>query len=114
MNNTFAGSSMMKDKSNLAIPHSSESGTIKTIDAFKVQMNSAAGGIYSNVTDMAKWMTVCLNKGKYGTDLTKTLFSLKIKVKCGAYILSKRLIKIQDTILISTVMDWDGDYPMKR
>jgi hypothetical protein len=32
----------MKDKSNLAIPHSSESGTIKTIDAFKVQMNSAA------------------------------------------------------------------------
>jgi CubicO group peptidase (beta-lactamase class C family) len=40
-------------------------------------MNSAAGGIYSNATDMAKWMTVCLNKGKYGTDLTKTLFSLK-------------------------------------
>jgi CubicO group peptidase (beta-lactamase class C family) len=80
----------MKDKSNLAIPHSSESGTIKQL-TFNVQMNSAAGGIYSNVTDMAKWMTVCLNKGKYGTDLTKTLFSLKIKVKCGAYILSKRL-----------------------
>jgi CubicO group peptidase (beta-lactamase class C family) len=40
-------------------------------------MNSAAGRIYSNVTDMAKWMKVCLNKGKYGTDLTKTLFSLK-------------------------------------
>jgi hypothetical protein len=31
MNNTFAGSSMMKDKSNLAIPHSSESGTIKKL-----------------------------------------------------------------------------------
>jgi CubicO group peptidase (beta-lactamase class C family) len=31
MNNTFAGSSMMKDKSNLAIPHSSESGTIKQL-----------------------------------------------------------------------------------
>lgn len=77
MNNTFAGSSFIKDKSNLAIPHSSESGTIKTIDALQVQMNSAAGGIYSNVADMAKWMTLCLNKGKYGTDLTTTLFSLK-------------------------------------
>jgi CubicO group peptidase (beta-lactamase class C family) len=31
MNNTFAGV-VMKDKSNLAIPHSSESGTIKQID----------------------------------------------------------------------------------
>jgi hypothetical protein len=26
----------------MAIPHSSESGTIKTIDAFKVQMNMQA------------------------------------------------------------------------
>jgi hypothetical protein len=23
-------------------------------------------------------------------------------------------VEIQDTILISMVMDWDGDYPMKR
>jgi CubicO group peptidase (beta-lactamase class C family) len=77
MSNTFAGSDLIKDKSNLAVAHSSESGTIKTIEGFRVQMNSAAGGIISNASDMAKWMLVRLNKGKYGTDLKSTLFSEK-------------------------------------
>ena len=76
MNNTFVGS-LLKDKSNLATPHSSESGTIKTIDAYDIGMGSAAGGIFSNVADMSKWMIVRLNKGKYGTDLKTSLFSLK-------------------------------------
>jgi len=76
MNNTFVGR-LMKDKSNLATPHSSESGTIKTIDSYDIGMGSAAGGIFSNVADMSKWMVVRLNKGKYGADLTTSLFSLK-------------------------------------
>lgn len=77
MNNTFAGSSFIKDKTNMATSHSSESGTIKTIEGMGVQINSAAGGIYSNVADMSKWMMVGLNKGKYGADLNSTLFSLE-------------------------------------
>lgn len=76
MNNTYVGS-LLKDKTNLATPHSSESGTIKTIDAYDIGMGSAAGGIYSNVADMSKWMIVRLNKGMYGDDLKKSLFSLK-------------------------------------
>jgi CubicO group peptidase (beta-lactamase class C family) len=76
MNNTFVGS-LLKDKSSLATPHSSESGTIKTIAAYDIGMGSAAGGIYSNVADMSKWMIVRLNKGKYGSDLKSSLFSLK-------------------------------------
>ncbi len=76
MDQTFVGS-LLKDKSNLATPHSTQSGTIKTIDAFDIGIGSAAGGIYSNVTDMSKWMITRLNKGKYGTDLKSTLFSLK-------------------------------------
>ncbi len=76
MNNTFVGS-LLKDRSNLSIPHSSESGTIKTIDAYDIGMGSAAGGIYSNVADMSKWMIVHLNKGKYGSELKSSLFSLK-------------------------------------
>jgi len=74
MNNSYVGS-LLKDKSNDATPHSSESGTIKTIDAYSIGMGSAAGGIYSNVADMAKWMIVRLNKGKYGPDLKMSLFS---------------------------------------
>ena len=76
MNNTFVGN-LLKDKSNMATPHSSESGTIKTIEAYDIGMGSAAGGIFSNVADMSKWMIVRLNKGKYGTDLKTSLFSLK-------------------------------------
>ncbi|MDA6069009.1 serine hydrolase [Flavobacterium sp. AC] len=77
MKNSFAGASLITDKSNYATPHSSDSGTIKTIDAFNVQMNSAAGGIFSNAADMSKWMIVSLNKGQYGPDLKTTLFSEK-------------------------------------
>lgn len=76
MNNTIVGS-LLKDKSNLASPHSSESGTIKIIDTYDIGMGSSAGGIYSNVADMSKWMQLHLNKGKYGSDLKTSLFSLK-------------------------------------
>ncbi|HVE60917.1 MAG TPA: serine hydrolase [Chitinophagaceae bacterium] len=76
MKNTFVGS-LMKDKSNLAIPYSSVSGSIKTIDAQVIGMGSAAGGIFSNVADMSKWILVQLNRGKYGTDLKTSLFSSK-------------------------------------
>jgi len=76
MNNTFVGS-LQKDKSNLAAPHSSESGTIKIIDSYDIGMADAAGGIFSNVADMSKWMLLHLNKGKYGSDLKSPLFSLK-------------------------------------
>lgn len=76
MNNTYVGS-LLKSKTNLANPHSSESGVIKTIDPYDIGMGSAAGGIYSNVADMAKWMIVRMNKGKYGYDLKSSLFSLR-------------------------------------
>ncbi len=76
MNNSFVGS-LQKENSNLAAPHSSESGTIKSIDRYDIGMADAAGGIFSNVADMSKWMIVRLNKGKYGPDLKNTLFSIK-------------------------------------
>jgi CubicO group peptidase (beta-lactamase class C family) len=86
MKNTFVGS-LMKNKSNLATPHSSTSGSIKAIDAQDIGMGSAAGGIFSNVSDMSKWMLAQLNRGKYGADLKTSLFSLKTTMKCGGYIL---------------------------
>jgi CubicO group peptidase (beta-lactamase class C family) len=76
MNRSYVGS-LLSDESNLSSAHSSESGTIKTIDFYRTHIGSAAGGIYSNVADMAKWMMVRLNKGKYGPDLSSSLFSLK-------------------------------------
>jgi CubicO group peptidase (beta-lactamase class C family) len=75
MNHSYSSQAGMKDKSNLASSHSSESGTITKIATFGDMINGAAGGIFSNVEDMSKWMLVHLNKGNYGKELKATLFS---------------------------------------
>ena len=75
MQNSFSSINRVKDRSVITFPHSSESGTIKKISLFGAMVNGAAGGIVSNVDDMSKWMLVQLNKGKYGTNLDKQLFT---------------------------------------
>ncbi len=76
MNNSFAALDEIKDRVNVAMPHSTETadGKIKTIGLFKEMVNGAAGGILSNVDDMGKWVLMQLNKGKYGDSLNKQLF----------------------------------------
>ncbi|MEN8185976.1 MAG: serine hydrolase [Bacteroidota bacterium] len=75
MDNTYGSLSRIKDKSNLATPHSTETGKIRTISPFEEMVNGAAGGIISNVDDICNWMLVHLNNGKYGANLEKELFS---------------------------------------
>ncbi|WP_037320261.1 serine hydrolase [Salegentibacter sp. Hel_I_6] len=75
MNNSYASINRIKDKSNLAKPHDSNSGTLKVLPNFQKQINGAAGGIYSNVDDLSHWMIMHLNNGKYGDSLNKQLFS---------------------------------------
>ncbi len=75
MNNTFGALSEIKDKSNLATPHSTEISSITALAQFEKQINGAAGGIYSNVDDLCNWMRVHLNEGKYGENLELKLFS---------------------------------------
>jgi len=75
MSQSFASVTDVKDTTNLATPHSTGTGSIRTIAMLKVQVNGAPGGIVSNVDDMSKWMLLQLNKGKYGTNLDKQLFT---------------------------------------
>ncbi|MCF6358759.1 MAG: serine hydrolase [Draconibacterium sp.] len=75
MDNTCAALSQLKDKSNLAAPHSTETSSITVLPQFKEMINGAAGGVYSNVNDLCNWMLVHLNEGKYGEDLEMNLFS---------------------------------------
>lgn len=77
MTNSSPSQATIKDKSNLATPHSTTTGTIRTLTPFHDQINGAAGGIISNIDDMCKWMMLQLNKGKYGPALDKQLFSEK-------------------------------------
>ncbi len=75
MKHSFTSLAGMKDKTNLATPHSTSTGKIRTISLFGDQMVGAAGGIVSNVDDMSKWIITQLNKGKYGTNMEKQLFN---------------------------------------
>ncbi len=75
MDNSYPSLADIDDKSNLATPHSTVNGKLKALPDFKEMINGAAGGIYSNVDDICNWMLVHLNKGKYGEDLEKELFS---------------------------------------
>jgi len=75
MDNTYGSLSRDEYRKNLAAPHSTDTGTIKVIPPFEKMVNGAAGGIISNVDDLCNWMLVHLNKGKYGENLEKVLFS---------------------------------------
>lgn len=75
MRHSYSSLGGMQDKTNLATPHSTETGKMRTIAAFQDQINGAAGGILSNVHDMCAWMMTQLNKGKYGEDLSRQLFT---------------------------------------
>lgn len=78
MNNSFTSNKDIKDFTNIAMPHSTETfgnGTIRTFNLSDEQINGAAGGILSNVEDMSKWMIMQLSTGKYGDKLEKQLFT---------------------------------------
>ncbi len=75
MDNSFASLQEIDDKSTLAMPHSTEKDSIITIPHIVKSINGAAGGIYSNVNDMSTWLLLQLNRGNYGENLNKSLFS---------------------------------------
>ncbi|CDF78896.1 beta-lactamase [Formosa agariphila KMM 3901] len=61
---------------NVAMPHNSYNNEIKELSPYDGgDLVGAAGGINAGVNDLTKWMLVQLNKGKYGDNLSKTLFS---------------------------------------
>jgi CubicO group peptidase (beta-lactamase class C family) len=76
MKNSAGSFVRLKDTSNVFVPHVPIDGKLKAISREKSQIMDAAGGIYSSVNDMSKWMIMQLNNGKYGTE-NKQLFSEK-------------------------------------
>ncbi len=60
-----------------AAPHKIENDKVVEIDPYIKEDGGlgAAGGIYSNVSDMCKWVQMHLNHGLYGENLEDTLLS---------------------------------------
>jgi CubicO group peptidase (beta-lactamase class C family) len=77
MNRSSFMNESSKDKSNIALPHSSSKGKLKELSEFGDPQGliNAAGGIYSSVNDMTKWLLLQLNEGKYGDQLSEELIS---------------------------------------
>jgi len=75
MTETAASIYRLKDRSNTIRPHAPVNGKVETIDIDWSETANAAGGIWSNVTDMSKWITLQMNHGKYGDKLQYQLFS---------------------------------------
>lgn len=75
MNNSAASLSRMKSKNNVIDAHVPIDGKLITIARYLSETTNAAGGINSSIEDMSKWVTMLLNKGKYGNNLEKQLIS---------------------------------------
>ncbi|MEO6289153.1 MAG: serine hydrolase [Ginsengibacter sp.] len=67
--------SLVQNKNNVIDPHAPVNGTVKVIRRDWSNVANAAGGIYSNLNDMCKWIIMQMNNGKYGDNLQKRLFS---------------------------------------
>ncbi len=77
MNNSYPSLGHVKDKKNLASPHTTAYGALQTFPDYEEMVNGAAGGIYANVDDLTQWMLVHLNQGAYGAQLKDTLFTVR-------------------------------------
>lgn len=68
----------LTDKVNVIDAHASVNGKVQVISRDVFRFGFSAGAINSSVADMSKWVIAQLNKGKYGDNLSKQLFSEKI------------------------------------
>jgi CubicO group peptidase (beta-lactamase class C family) len=75
MNMSAASFSRLKDRSNIIDAHVPIDGKLQVVPKQEGKMHNSAGGIYSNITDMSKWVIMQMNGGKYGEELENQLFS---------------------------------------
>ena len=73
MTKTAASYEGLKDRSNVIDAHAPVNGKVQVIERHNSTIDRPAGGIYSNITDLCKWVQTQLARGKYGDG--KTLIS---------------------------------------
>jgi len=78
MTGSVASFSRLKDKSNVIDPHAPFNGKVQVIPRDFSEITNAAGGIYSNLTDMCKWVIMHLNNGKISDDSSQRLLSEEV------------------------------------
>jgi CubicO group peptidase (beta-lactamase class C family) len=79
MSNSAASISRLKNKGNVVDPHVPVNGVLQVVPFKPNEVINAAGGIYSNIDDMSKWVRMQLNHGVYGEGASKHLFSEEVQ-----------------------------------
>ncbi|NOQ26040.1 MAG: serine hydrolase [Bacteroidales bacterium] len=79
MNSSAGVYQRVKNKNNVAFPHAIKDEKLRQLKTYLKNDESvgAAGGIYSSVNDLSKWLFLHLNNGKYGKDLSEQMISKK-------------------------------------
>ena len=75
MNDSAASRSRLKAGANVVDPHAPVEGRMTALDAELGEVANAAGGIYSSVSDLTRWVRAQLNAGVYARDPERRLFS---------------------------------------
>jgi CubicO group peptidase (beta-lactamase class C family) len=68
----------LQDLSNTIDAHAVVEGKLKVVDRYNLPYGAAAGGMYTSVHDLSKWVLMLLNDGKYGDDLKQRLLTQNV------------------------------------
>src|SRR5580658_5941132 len=68
MTHSAATFDRLRDSSDVIDGHSRVEGKVQVIVRHRGQVDDAAGGIYSCISDLSKWVLLHLSHGKYGAD----------------------------------------------
>jgi len=100
--------SRLKDKSNVIDAHVPIDGHLHVVPKGLNMAANAAGGIYSNILDMSKWVIMQMNDGKYGDGLTSRIFSEAVHSEMWSpqTIIPVRYDKTYNTHFMSYGLGW--------
>lgn len=68
----------LKERSNIIDAHVTVDGNLQVAPKQENRLHNSSGGIYSNVSDLSKWVIMQLNSGRHGPNLEKQIFSEKV------------------------------------
>lgn len=77
MINSAASYNDCKQNFNIIDAHKKINDSVRVVTRYTSEKDDAAGGIYSNIEDMSKWMLMLMNHGKYGLNLEDQLLTEK-------------------------------------
>jgi DNA invertase Pin-like site-specific DNA recombinase len=66
---------LIGENRNVIEPHAEINGAVRVVNRDDDEVADPAGGIFSSVDDMSRWVIMQMNDGKYGDGLKKRLFS---------------------------------------